>query len=96
MAVSNKLPRKGLKIAHVNICSIRNKVQDISNLLTLHNIHILAISETHLDDSFDDDTVAIPGCNIYRKDRNMHGGGVAIYIQNHIPVKVRGFNVKFG
>ena len=26
--------------------------------------------------------------NIYRKDRNAKGGGVAIYIQNHIPVKL--------
>lgn len=27
--------------------------------------------------------------NIYKKDRNRYGGGVAIYIQNHIPVKIR-------
>ena len=24
-----------------------------------------------------------------RKDRNSNGGGVAVYIQNHIPVKIR-------
>ena len=33
--------------------------------------------------------VAIHGYNIYRKDRNANGGGVAVYIQNHIPVKLR-------
>ena len=32
---------------------------------------------------------AIDGYNIYRKDRNANGGGVAVYIQNHIPVKLR-------
>lgn len=89
MAVTIKLPKKGLKIAHVNICSLRNKVQDITNLLLSDNIHILAISETHLDDSFDDVSVSIQGYNIYRRDRNTYGGGVAIYIQSHIPVKRR-------
>jgi hypothetical protein len=31
--------------------------------------------------------VAIQGYNMYRKDRNVDGG-VAVYIQNHIPVKI--------
>ena len=33
--------------------------------------------------------VAIKGYNIYRKYRNASGGGVAVYIQNRIPVKIR-------
>ena len=33
--------------------------------------------------------VAIHGHNIHRKDRNANGGGVAVYIQSHIPVKLR-------
>ena len=33
--------------------------------------------------------VAIHSYNIYRKDRNANRGGVAVYIQNHIPVKLR-------
>jgi hypothetical protein len=33
--------------------------------------------------------VAIHGCYIYRKYSNANGGGVAVYIQNHIPVKLR-------
>jgi hypothetical protein len=32
--------------------------------------------------------VTTHGYNIYRKDRNANGGGVAVYIQNHIPVKL--------
>ena len=47
------------------------------------------ISETHLDNTFDDTVVAIQGYNIYRKDRNANGGGVTVYIQKHIPVKIR-------
>jgi hypothetical protein len=90
MSISDKLHRKVLKIAHINICSLRNKVHEIHNLLTSDNIHILAIYETHLDNSFDDTSVAIQGYNIYRRDRNDFWGGVAVYIQSHIPVMLRG------
>lgn len=85
-------PKKGLKKkkkGHINICSLRNKIQDISNLLTSHNIHIQAISETHLDNMFDDAIIEIQEYNIYRRDRDIYGGGVAIYIQSHIPNKIR-------
>ena len=66
----------------MNICSLRNKVHEVNNLLVTDDIHILTISETHLDNTFDDTVVAIHGYNIYRKDRNANGGGVAVYIQN--------------
>lgn len=52
-------------------------------------MHVLAISETHLDSKFGNSELSIEGYNIYRRDRNTNGGGVAIYIENHIPVKVR-------
>jgi hypothetical protein len=70
MFFSDKLPRKALKIAHINIC--RNKVCEINYLLTSDNTHILAISETHLDNLFDDTAVSIQGYNIYRRDRNAY------------------------
>ena len=42
-----------------------------------------------MDNSFDDTAVAIQGYNIYRRDRNACGGGVAVYIQSHIAVMLR-------
>jgi hypothetical protein len=44
MSISDELPRKGLKIAHINICSLRNKVHEIHNFPTSDNIHVLAIN----------------------------------------------------
>jgi hypothetical protein len=77
-----------LKIAHLNICSLENKVHEINHLLEMDDIHIPTISETHLDKTFD--TVeAVQGYNIYRKYRNANGGSVAVYVQNQIPVKIR-------
>ena len=49
------------------------------------------ISETHLNNTFDDTVGEMHGYNIYRRDRNAKGGGVAVYIQNHIPVKIRNY-----
>ena len=58
-------------------------------MLVTDDIHIRTISETHLDNTFDDTVIATQGYNIYRQDRNANGGGVAVYIRNHIPVKLR-------
>jgi hypothetical protein len=58
-------------------------------LLVRDEIHFLKISETHLDNTFDNTVVSMYGYNIYRKVRNAKGGGVIVYIQNHIPVKLR-------
>ena len=59
-----KRPRKVLKIAHINICRLRNKVHEVNNLFVTDDIHILTTSETHLDNTFDDTVVAIHGYNI--------------------------------
>ena len=76
MSISDKLlskaiktikhPRKVLKIAHVIICSLRNKVHEINYLLVTDDIHILTISEIHLDNTFYDTVVALHGYKIYR------------------------------
>jgi hypothetical protein len=71
----------------MNICRLRNKVHEVNNLLVADDIPSLlslSVSETDLDNTFDDTVVAIHGYNIYRKDRNANGGGVEVYIQNHI------------
>jgi hypothetical protein len=39
-----KQPRKVLDIAHINICSLRNKVHDVNNLLVTDDVHILTIT----------------------------------------------------
>ena len=76
-----------LEIVHINICSLRNNVHEILNLLVTDDTHIPTISETLLDNAFDNTVVAIHGYNyIYRKDKCQC---VVVYIQNDIPVKLR-------
>ncbi len=86
---SAKLPKTGLKVAHISICSFRKKLI-ISNISSEGDVHVLAITETHLDSSFEDSVLHIQEYNIHRRDRNANGGGIAIYIQDHLPVKSKG------
>ena len=76
-------------LAHLNICSLRNKVLEITRICSSNNIHVLAPSETHLDHTFDDSELAVEGYRLYRRDRDKYGGGVAFYVQEHIAVVLR-------
>ena len=48
---------------------------------------IICVSETWLDRTIEDDIVSLPDYQLFRKDRDRHGGGVTIYALNSLPVK---------
>ena len=48
-----------------------------------HNPDMLCIVETWLCADVLDSEIALPGYQVYRKDRNRHGGGVLIYVRDH-------------
>ena len=84
---------RGLRIAHLNIRSLRNKLDSL-RLEGLDNrtIDILTLSETWLDDCYEDSHVTIPGYNCIRLDRSgaKEGyGGVAIYVKEGLSFRVR-------
>lgn len=87
--ISSVLPQKGFRMGHLNICSLRNKVDEVSNILGEYNLHLLALTETHLNPEINSEALKIEGFNMFRHDRGTRGGGVAIYCQDHIPVKIR-------
>jgi len=70
-------------MAHLDVCSIRKK--ELNYLIKENSIHILAISETHLDATVFDTEISIDGYNVFRRDRNKHGGGIALYIRDNFP-----------
>ena len=47
---------------------------------------IIAVTETLLDSNIDDSEFAPHSYSVFRRDRNRHGGGVMIFVRNHIPV----------
>ena len=57
------------------------KLAEISTLASSHSIDIFGVGETWLDQSIADEDLRIPGFQLpYRRDRNRHGGGVAVFI----------------
>ncbi len=80
----DRLYRKGLSIAHINVNGILHKHRINELKIQLHNkpIDILAISETKVNATILDDRLEIDGYKLYRHDRlSDRGGGVALYIK---------------
>ena len=74
--------------AHLNINSVRNKFSLLSDIIK-SNIDILMISETKFDSSFPNGQFQIHGYSEpYRFDRNVNGGGMLVFIQEDIPIKL--------
>ena len=58
-------------------------------VLAEYSFDILAINESKIDSSISDNELHIIGNNIFRKDRNRHGGGMILYIRDNIPFSKR-------
>jgi len=76
--------KKGLHFVHLNCNSLLNKIDEIRDFVTNFKPHVICFSETKLDSTVTNSEVLIDGYSNIRRDRNRHGGGVAIYISNLI------------
>ena len=68
---------KGLKIGHLNVNSILNKLDYIKILIK--HFDVLAISESKLNSNSTDAELSIQDYNLERLDRDSNGGGVMLY-----------------
>ena len=81
----SKCSAKDLKVAHLNICSLRNKIDELRCLQLLCKFEVLAITETHLDETVLDTALNIDGMKLLRLDRKgRKGGGCALYFAEHL------------
>ena len=79
---------KNIIIGQLNINSLRNKIQDLAELMK-GNLDIVVLTETKLDSTFPEKQFLIPGYKKpFRADRNRNGGGVMIYVREDIPCDV--------
>ena len=53
------------------------------------NLDIVAINETRLDSSINNEIIGLKDYYIYRKGRDRNGGGVAVYARSTIPCIAR-------
>ncbi|PFX27360.1 hypothetical protein AWC38_SpisGene7932 [Stylophora pistillata] len=70
----------------LNTRSIRNKINDLNALLLMDSFDIVALTETWLDNEFDDRDLHLEGYSILRRDRRgRRGGGVLLATKSHLP-----------
>ena len=73
---------KKIAVMYVNINSLRNKISHIEWEVGLAPyIDIIALSETHIGPEIYTGELKIKGFQMFRKDRNVQGGGVAVYVK---------------
>ena len=89
----NTLPANNthrLIFAHLNIDSMRNKFPALQTIIQ-NNIDILVLTESKLNNSFSTAISTLQGYHApIRLDRNIHGGGIIIYIRANIPHRTLG------
>ena len=75
---------------HLNIQSIKNKLDELKHFLATNNIDVCSINETWLAPT---DRLVIPTYQIFRKDRTgQRGGGVCILVHERLlaaPVSIQ-------
>ena len=72
-----------ISIAHININSIWNKIDEVKLLLNEGLFHILAISETKLDSTYNSFHLQYPHYRMLWRDRKKGGGGLLWKHQEH-------------
>ena len=85
--------KKKLLCGYLNICSLRNKIHDLS--LIIHDVPIdyFVISETKLDNSFPNAQLTINNYEIRaRRDKDKHGEGLIEFVRKGLICKSESFN----
>jgi hypothetical protein len=77
---------RNFMIAHININSIRYKFNEIREMLDDKIVDLLLISETKLDQTFNDRLFTVGGYKPLRRGRNCRGGGVMALMNSEFPI----------
>ena len=73
------------RIAHINVRSLRNKLDEIKILLKVCRLDVLSITESHLDEKIANQQLNIENYKLARRDRETGpGGGCIVYVADHI------------
>jgi exonuclease III len=80
---------KQLIFGHLNINSLKNKFHEIHEILNNDYIDVFGLTETKLDESFTHSLFKVMNYTCHRLDRNIHGGGVMIYVKSSLPHRMR-------
>ena len=68
----------------MNIKSIQNKFEELTEVIKKINAHIMLVSETKIDASYPNAQFKVPNYSLYRKDRKKGGGGIMALISQSL------------
>ena len=71
-----------IKLIHLNVNSIINKLYDIDQILSSNQVDVLMLSETKLDDEIPNSFYQNNNYFKLRLDRNSKGGGLLVFFKN--------------
>ena len=78
---------QGLKVAHLNVYGLLNKMSEIRFLLQETSFDILGLTETHLNNKIEEDQISVDGYKMVRKDRiSGSWGGCVMYYKKCLNV----------
>ena len=90
----------GLRVGHLNICSLPNKISELKVLFHKFSPHILGISETKIkfekteqETKITHETLCVSGYSLFRRDqrdysKSLHTG-MAVYVHNSIIKQIK-------
>ena len=86
-----KLSPKGYHFPQLYFSDVRsmiNKIDEISNLISLNSLDIIVITESWLNSDVTDNYVSQSGYKTFRRDRNndQRGGGICTYIREQLNI----------
>ena len=79
-------------MAALNINSLLAHLDDLKLFVLDSKIDVMAINETKIDSSVNDNEIYLPEFEIVRKDRSVNGrsgGGVCTYLRSNINYQIR-------
>ena len=77
-----------LRILYYNARSLLPKLDNLIVAIDIFKPHIICIVETWLSSEITECEISIPSFQLFRCDRNRHGGGVLAYVSNMFSVTV--------
>ena len=80
----NPGPAHQLKVTYFNARSLVNKSASLEVYVYSKNVDIIAITETHLDESVNSAELFPSNYRVYRRDRNPRDGGVLVAVSEKI------------
>ena len=84
---------RNLIVSHLNVNSLRLKINKISVLLFNSRFKVLVLSETKLDSSHSNSLYKMNGYTMYRQDKRSNSGGLIAYVSKNIPSTIGSINI---